>query len=252
MREGTASKRISKFVYQWIKAKIHTPSPNLIKDSDGNIVSDPSSAMRLINEQWDDIYSANALHEDPFKILEIIWPKIESRRLPATLPVITGETLMKQVQRRRVDAAAGLDGWRTIEMQCLPVKMFDIAASYFRSVEEGVRGLPAILTSTRQILLDKCGEDHPLQKRIISIFPIFLIAYTSARYRQLQSWLIDTMPPSLYGGIKTRKLLTFKPWSSCTLTKLFLTRIPLLGLSWTSLNVSIGWCHQPQVHCFLR
>ena len=183
MRQGTASKNVAKFVFQWIKAKIQTPTSNLIKDSEGNIVSDPSSAMQMINQQWDEVYAANVLHENPHKVLEAIWPKIANRRIPANVPVITGKTLQIQVRKRRPDAAAGLDGWRTIEMQVLPLKVFDIAATYFKMVEDGQRQLPTILTSTRQILLDKCGDDSPLQKRIICLFPIFVLAYSSARFR---------------------------------------------------------------------
>lgn len=59
------------------------------------------------------MFSSNVLHEDPFKILEIIWPKIVNRRMPANLPILSGGTLLKQIKRRRCDAAAGLDGWRT-------------------------------------------------------------------------------------------------------------------------------------------
>ena len=230
MQEGTASKKVAKFVYQWINAKIQSPSPNLIKDSQGNIVADPERAMQLINEQWDEVYSANVLHEHPQKILEVIWPKLVERRMPVNLPVLTGETLQYQVGKRRKDAAAGLDGWQTAEMQILPRKIFDIVAVFFKQVEDGTRSLPTILTSTRQILLDKCGDDNPMQKRIISVFPIFIIAYTSARFHQLQHWQNQIMPKNLFGGIKTRKMAQLQTAVKLHIDQASVDSQPLAGL----------------------
>lgn len=70
MKKGTSSKNVSKFVYQWIQNKTKVNSPNLIKCPDGNIISDPKQALDEINSQWDSIFGANTLHEDPHDILK--------------------------------------------------------------------------------------------------------------------------------------------------------------------------------------
>ena len=45
-----------------------------------------------------------------------------------------------------------------------------------------------------------------MNKRLITIIPALLLAYTGARYEQLQSWQEATMPSSIIGGIKGRTM----------------------------------------------
>ena len=205
MIDGTKSKQVDKMVYAWIKSKTKCPTPNLIRDAENNIIVDPQCAISEINLQWDQVFGANVLHSDPMEVLKYAWPHIQENRVVADIPAVTGEALRKQALRRKIDAAPGLDGWRTVEVKMLPVAVFDVVASYFAKVETGARQLPECLVLARQIILDKKG-DTPLQKRLISLLPIFLLCYTSLRYRQLQQWQQNQMPPQLFGGIKNRQM----------------------------------------------
>ena len=45
-----------------------------------------------------------------------------------------------------------------------------------------------------------------MNKRLITIIPALLLAYTGARYEQLQSWQEATMSSSIIGGIKGRTM----------------------------------------------
>ena len=204
MAEGTKSKQIDKFVFTWIKSKAQSNTPNLIRDSDGDIITDPELAISEINNQWDQVFAANVLHTNPF-VLKFAWPHIQDSREVATLPLLTGSDLRAQAMRRKIDAAPGLDGWRTSEMKMLPTAVYNVAAKFFIQVEQGIRELPSSLVLARQIILDKKG-DSPLQKRLISLLPIFLLCYTSLRYRQLQQWQQTQMPQQLFGGIKNRQM----------------------------------------------
>ena len=67
-------------------------------------------------------------------------------------------------------------------------------------------------------LLDKCGEDSPMQKRIISIVPIFMLSDISLRFSQLQQRQAKVMPPTLLGDS-----------SKSPLTNLSLKQTPLVG-----------------------
>ena len=230
MIEGTRSRQVSKFVFKWMKAKMFIPTPNLITNCDGNIIADPIEAMKTINDQWDNIFSANVLCENPMKVVEAIWPKLVKHRLPGQVPPITGDMLKGQVKKRRIDAACGLDGWRTPEMQVLPTFVYDIVARFFQQVELGIRNLPSILTSARQALLDKSGEDGPLQKRIISVLPIFMISYTSVRFKQMQNWQTKVMPPTLFGGIRNRKMSQLQTQFKIALDQASVDDVPLCGL----------------------
>ena len=205
MIQGTKSKQVGKMVFQWIKSRTTSPSPNLIRDAENNIIVDPNEAIKEINEQWDSIFAANVLHADPLDVLKFAWPHIQESRTVASIPPLSGSDLKNQALRRRIDAAPGLDGWRTCEMKILPCAIYDAAAIYFQKVEQGIRQLPKCLVLARQIILEKKG-DAPLQKRLISLLPIFLLCYTSLRFRQLQAWQMQQLPQQLFGGIKNRKM----------------------------------------------
>lgn len=205
MIEGTRSKKIDKLVFTWIKSKAQCTTPNLIRDPEGNIIVDPEIAICEINNQWDQVFAANVLHPDPVDVLKYAWPHIQNSRVLAEVPPVTGLDLKNQANRRKIDAAPGLDGWRAAEMKLVPTTVFDVAARYFSQVEAGCRQLPECLVLAKQIILDKKG-DSPLQKRLISLLPIFLLCYTSLRYRQLQVWQQSCMPMQLFGGIKNRQM----------------------------------------------
>ena len=108
--------------------------------------------------------------------------------------------------KRKVNAAAGLDGWRTVEVQSLPVCVFDAVATFFQQIECGLRDFPKAISCVKQVLLDKQGDDSPLQKRIISLMSVFVVAYTGLRYSQLHVWQAQTLPKELFGGIKERHM----------------------------------------------
>lgn len=129
---GTQTKNVHSFVYKWIQSKTQIEVPNLIVDASGNILYDPSEAIQEINLQWDKVFSANVLHQNPVDLLRFIWPFIDEIRHEATIPDLTGQMLRQQVLRRKANTAAGIDGWRTVEMYSLPVFVYDQVATFFR------------------------------------------------------------------------------------------------------------------------
>ena len=203
---GTKTKNVHSFVYKWIKSKTHIEVPNLIVDASGNILYNPSEAIEEINIQWDKVFSANVCHQDPLELLKFIWPYIDEVRQQTEVPELSGLMLRKQILCRKVNAAAGLDGWRTVEALSLPTFVYDKIATFFRGIEDGSRKMPKQLAMAKQVLLNKNGLDDPMQKRIISLLPIFLLAYTGARFKQLQKWQQAVFPTELKGGIKGRGL----------------------------------------------
>lgn len=206
MKLGTANKQVAGFVYKWIQNKTNMVTPNLVRSPAGDIIYDPQQAIAEINEQWDQVFAANIFHQSPERVLQHAWPFIERIRCPVELPSLTGCMLKKQIMKRKVSAAAGLDGWRTVESQALPSCFYDLIATYFRDVENGTRKLPVILTTAKQSILDKCGDDSPMQKRLLSILPVFILSYTSLRFAQLKEWQAQVMPAQLHGAIKGRNL----------------------------------------------
>lgn len=151
MKDATASMTIGKIVYQFLKSKGRVTPPNLVEDDTGNIIYDPQTAMDTIAAKWDSVFSANADHEHEMLVLKQVWPYIHDKGRGITLPPIDEHQLCHQAARRRPDAAAGLDGWQTHEIQALPPSAFRPVARLFNQIEAGCMEFPTVLTQVRSI-----------------------------------------------------------------------------------------------------
>ena len=187
MKGATTSLTIGKVVYQYLKRKGRVVPQNLVEDDAGNIVFEPQAAMDIIADKWDSVFSVNACHQHEMQILKQVWPYIHDKGLPTALPPITELQLWEQAAHRKPDAAAGLDGWHTREVQALPPAAFRPVAALFNGIEAGSAEFPEILAQVRMIILNKDGSDAPLSKRLISLQSIFTLLYTGLRFTQLQS-----------------------------------------------------------------
>ena len=193
-----------RYVFQHLKAKAKEEPPNLVLDADGNVIYQPFDAIREINSQWDSVFGINACHENPTRMLHLVWPYIQDLCLKVELPPITSTDLASQVRKRKPEAAPGIDGWRTKELQILPDRCFALFADILNAVEQTSEDFPSVLTLARQVLLNKEGVATPMNKRLITILPVVLVSYTGLRFRQLQGWQQQILPPTIHGGVKGR------------------------------------------------
>ena len=206
MKSATSSLAIGKIVYQFLKRKGRVVPPNLVEDDLGNIIYDPQAAMDTIANKWDTVFSVNTHHDHEMQLLKQVWPYIHDKGKAIKLPLITEDQLWRQAAKRRPDAAAGLDGWQTREVQALPPVAFRPVAALFNSIEAGSAEFPTILTQVRMVIHNKDGSDAPLAKRLISLQSAFTLLYTGLRFLQLQQWQQEVMPPQLKGGVKGRQM----------------------------------------------
>ena len=206
MKNATTSMTIGKIVYQFLKRKGRVTPPNLVEDEAGNIIYDPQTAMDTIAAKWDSVFSVNADHEHEMMVLKQVWPYVQDKGQTITLPPIDEHQLWQQAAKRRPDAAAGLDGWMTREVQALPPSAFRPVAWLFNQIEAGCLDFPTILTQVRMVIHNKDGSDAPLSKRLISLQPVFTLLYTGLRFMQLQQWQQAVTPWQLKGGIKGRQM----------------------------------------------
>lgn len=220
----------SAFVYRHLKNKTTEEPPNLVTDGSGHIVSAPADAIREINAQWDEVYSVNLGFPHPLKMLDVVWPHIHHFAVNYPVPDISASALHAIVQGRRKDAAPGLDGWRTIEMQALPVSCFEPFAHMFRLIETTNAPLPKMLATAKQIILNKNGSSEPLQKRLITLLPVLLLAYTGARFRHLRGWQMQAMPIQLQGGIPSRQMSAIHTNFALTIEQAKCDDDPLIGI----------------------
>ena len=194
------------YVYEHLKNKALEEPANLVTTEDGQIVFQPQVALEIINDQWDEVFSANVMHNDPMCVIEIAWPYIKNAHVDYVLPDLSADDLHELIQNRKAFAAPGLDGWRTAELQRLPKVCFEPIANFFRNMEDCDCDLPRTFTCAKQMILNKNGKCEPLNKRLITVLPALLLTYTGARYKHLQGWQQECMPKQIVGGIKNRQM----------------------------------------------
>ena len=203
----TAEKGTMKFIYHHLKNKSCDEPPNLVHDADGNIIYHPQHAIAAINDKWDDIFSANVSHEEPLHVLRVVWPYLDHDVEPWSLAALTGADILQTIQNRNPLAAAGLDGWRTSDLQKLPLTCCEAIAAFFNRLEtECESSIPDVLVRAKQIILNKPGLSTPLNKRLIAVMSPLLLAYSGTRFRHLQEWQRSRLPRQLCGGIQGRTM----------------------------------------------
>ena len=85
-------------------------------------------------------------------MLNVIWPYLDEQK-PFELPPLTGEEIALTIKRRNPMAAPGLDGWRTTDLQHLPLPCCRAIASFFCALEDECDSeMPAVLTRAKQVI----------------------------------------------------------------------------------------------------
>ena len=134
------------YIYHHFKNKAQQDPPNLLEDDEGNIIAQPQEAIARMNNDWDSVFATNVLREQPIKVLQVIWPYIKHECHPVDLPPLTACDLFDTVHRRNPLAAPGLGGWRTSDIQSLPLGAFEPTAAFLNELEESEQDIPSILT----------------------------------------------------------------------------------------------------------
>ena len=230
IKENCRSTAVGPVVFKYLRKKVQKHPANLLEDHQGNIITDPPKALAAFAEKWDEVFSANILLPREEQVLAPIIPLIETVRKDIALPTLGAIDFFQQAQARRKDAAGGMDGWATCELQCLPPQAFIPLAELFHRVELGQLELPSQMTLARQIILDKGGPDVPLAKRLICILPVTMVLYTSLRYKQLGQWQAQCLPRELYGGVPGRRMCDLTTQIKLDLDKGHTTRCGLIGV----------------------
>ena len=219
------------FVFEHLKNKAKEEPVNLVCDRDGNISFQPNLAIKELNEQWDTVYAANLLHENPVKVLEIIWPQVKNVVEPCDDIPITTKILHETILSRASHTAPGLDGWRTLEAQALPQNaLVPVVVKCFEQIEQTNAPLPCSLNRAKQMILSKSGKSTPLNKRLITLLPVFLLACTGSRFKQLQNWQQKITPPHIYGAIAGRKMSTVHTSLRLAIDDANVNNTPIVGI----------------------
>ena len=218
------------YIYHHLKNKVQNDPPNLLEDESGNIITQPEVAITRMNQDWDEVFAANILREQPIKVLKVIWPYICNECHPIELPAVTAKDLFDTVQRRNPLAAPGLDGWRTSDVQAIPIAAYEPIAAFFNDLAATEHDIPAVLTTAKQMVLNKNGSAEPMRKRLITVLPIFLLAYSGTRFAQLKHWQQIAMPSQLQAGIQGRQMSTVSNMMKLHVDIAHATDDPIVGV----------------------
>lgn len=131
---------------------------------------------------------------------------ISQDRVDCEFPILHENDLFLAIQERKHNAAGGMDGWRTCEMQSLPPEAFRPWAMLWNRVEAGELCMPSIFKAARLVMLPKPGakSNQPIDRRLITLLNIPYLMYTRARFKQSIPWQLQTFPANVCGGVPGR------------------------------------------------
>ena len=218
------------YIFSHLRNKQQDEPPNLVVDADNNVIFQPEAALAHLNSSWDSVFGVNTLCEHPLKMLEVVWPYIKDQHLKIELPPVNACDLHHVLQHRKTHAAPGLDGWRTCELKTFSISELEPVASFFQLVEQTELPLPRALVCAKQVILNKPGPATPMNKRLITILPALLLAYTGSRFAQLHAWQMQVMPSSVLGGIKGRHMASLYNDLRLHIDCAKLDRVTLVGI----------------------
>ena len=88
IKDASKSTAVRPLVYRYLRKKVQKRPANIIEE-DGNIVVDPTDALRTFASKWDSIFSANLLLPRNEQVLRPVIPFIEQVRRDVSLLELT-------------------------------------------------------------------------------------------------------------------------------------------------------------------
>ena len=197
----------NKDVFTYLKMKHNLPVYTPICDKQGIPIRQPTEALTFVVEQWNDVFSANPqpFNSEPF--FRVVGPLLGNNPHSCNFQPITPEELQAAAGQRKTTAAAGIDGWRTDEIQALPTDAFLPWALLWNAVEQGILPMPKIFRVARLVMLPKpdAKNHEPISRRLISLLSVQYLAYSRARFQASIPWQLKTFPKNLCGAVQGRQ-----------------------------------------------
>eukprot|EP00969_Alexandrium_andersonii_P185036 8174712-Alexandrium_andersonii.AAC.1 len=110
-------------------------------------------------------------------------------------------TKLRGVLRKTAVSAAGLDGWRVLELKALTSDMLEPVALVLNRIEGG-DSWPEDLCHIRACHIAKpdSHERDPLSWRVLSVMPVVYRLWGRVRLRELRGWLQAWVPSELFSA----------------------------------------------------
>ena len=194
--------------FEWLKSTI-TPPIVAVKNDVGDIVTDPTEVIAVLQSSWQNLFNKNKLVPLPAftnQYGDLLQPS------ECELPKITGQHLREKLRAAKNTRATALDGWRIPELKALPISFFDLVAQLFNLVEEGAPW-PDLCCQAVISTIPKVANSEPadqpggqqiageaLNNRPITNLSPLYCAYSGARFKHMASWRESWMDPSMHGA----------------------------------------------------
>ena len=197
----------NKDVFTYLKMRHNMPLFTPICDKNGLPIRQPAEALAFAVEQWNEVFSANSQPFNCEPFFRVVGPLLGNNPHRCDFQPLTPEDLQTAAGQRKTTAAAGIDGWRTDEIQALPTNAFLPWALLWNAVEQGILPMPRIFRVARLVMLPKpdAKNHEPISRRLISLLSVQYLAYSKARFQASISWQLKTFPKNLCGAVKGRQ-----------------------------------------------
>ena len=205
MRHSAAT--TNKDVFTYLKMRHNMPLFTPICDKHGMPIRQPLEALDFACEQWNEVFSVNPNPFDCEPFFRVIGPLLGGNPVSCEFQPVTPDELHKAACARKSSASAGIDGWRTDEIQALPVSAFLPWALLWNAIEQGILRMPKIFRCARLVMLPKpdAKNHEPISRRLISLLSVQYLAYSKARFQSSLEWQAKTFPKNLCGAVQGRK-----------------------------------------------
>ena len=196
-----------KDIYHYLRMRHKTPAFAPVCDENGSPIYQPQQALAFAKDQWDEVFGIHAEGIPTKPFMDVVGPLLEASNDQCKFPDLEIHEFYQAIQSRKSNAAAGLDGWRTDELQSLPCLAFLPWIWLWNKIENHEFEIPYIFKCARVVMLPKpdAKNHQPLSKRLITLLSPLYLAYTRVRFQQCMWWQLKIFPKNLCGGVATRK-----------------------------------------------
>ena len=207
-----------KQVFRWLKGV--TPNhPKTLERSDGSLTGNPNEILDLLTNHIEGIYNKHRdTDEDRLfrDFCDTFEGELDALTNPVELPAFDFYHMWSLFQKKPIDKATGLDGWKVRELQALPPCAWKAIKLFFSTVE--VCGeWPKAFTLVSMSAIPKTSNWTCDSTRAIGITAVLYSFWASYRFKQLSGWLGNIAPSSLAGGLPARSAASSEIELSCQL-----------------------------------
>ena len=193
-------------VFRWLKND-NTHSARVLSRQEGSLTGDPNEILDMLTNHIGQICNthANVDEDSLYQIfLEKCRTEINALQNSATVPDFCASGLWSFFQKKPEYRSGGLDRWKVVETQALPVCAWEVLALFYRLVEHTGIWPPSFKVVPITAIPKTKQKWTPETTRAIGLASVFYSCWSSMRYKHLSSWMTQLAPASLLGGLPNR------------------------------------------------